>query len=203
MLRVLFVALALSGQTGQPPAEIATKSEAATFRARTNEVQVPVVVRDSKGQTVAGLRAEDFRLFDKGKPQAIVRLTPVDRESNVARTGRETPVENGGAAAPARFTVFLIDDIGSWSRQLRDAAIRYVGAAIRPEDRVAILATSRRYSIDFSADPEKLADTLRQFQIPQFVTSHQHMSLEEISRLLQDIGRQALDGLRDSVRRLS
>src|ERR1035441_9420121 len=36
------------------------------IRVQTNVVQVPVVVRDSAGKAVAGLKKSDFQLFDDG-----------------------------------------------------------------------------------------------------------------------------------------
>ena len=38
---------------------------------RANEVPVHVVVRDRDGKPVSGLSANDFRLYDDGKPQRI------------------------------------------------------------------------------------------------------------------------------------
>src|SRR5580698_9550609 len=55
--------------------EIVTHDEQATFKSRVDLVMIPVVVRDSKGHTVAGLKKEDFQLFDKGKPQNISRFS--------------------------------------------------------------------------------------------------------------------------------
>src|ERR1019366_5190689 len=55
------------------PPEVRAHESAPPFQIRveTNLVMVKVVVRDAKGRPVAGLRKEDFRLFDSGKPQDI------------------------------------------------------------------------------------------------------------------------------------
>jgi VWFA-related protein len=42
-----------------------------TFRARTDLVQVDVVVVDKDGNHVRGLKKEDFQLFDRRKPRPI------------------------------------------------------------------------------------------------------------------------------------
>src|ERR1700685_1111636 len=42
---------------------------------QTNCVQVPVVVRDSKGKSVAGLKQSDFTLTDEGHPVKIASFT--------------------------------------------------------------------------------------------------------------------------------
>src|SRR5580658_1205104 len=80
-----FVCLAAFAQ--QPPApqtpaqpekavtEMNTHDEQTTFKSRVDLVMIPVVVRDGKGKPFAGLKKEDFQLFDKGKPQNISRFS--------------------------------------------------------------------------------------------------------------------------------
>jgi VWFA-related protein len=167
-----------------------TRSEPATFRARTNEVEVPVVARDGKGRAVGGLRDTDFRLFDRGKRQTISRVTALNR-------GTESSGE------PERFTVYVLADVGGWEIRFREAAIHHMQTALTPEDRAAILSTSGRYALDFTDHPAKLVETLRRFQLSQFVPTHPRMSVEEISNLLQNLGGQTLEALRNAVRRLS
>src|SRR5277367_1690923 len=64
--------------TPPPPAsssaEITTEDKPTTFKLRVNVVEVHVVVRDSKGNAVPGLKREDFRLLDQGKPQTITNF---------------------------------------------------------------------------------------------------------------------------------
>src|SRR5580692_10244507 len=55
--------------------EMATHDEQATFKSRVDLVMIPVVVRDGHGKPVAGLKKEDFQLFDRGKPQNISRFS--------------------------------------------------------------------------------------------------------------------------------
>ncbi len=38
-------------------------------------VEVDTVVRDENGRTVSGLKAEDFKILDNGKPQAVSGFT--------------------------------------------------------------------------------------------------------------------------------
>ena len=52
-----------------------------------NLVVVAVVVRDAKGAAVGGLRKEDFRLLDNGRPQAI---TGFSVEASKPQAGRLT-----------------------------------------------------------------------------------------------------------------
>ena len=85
---VLFLAAqARSGQNPSQP-EINPNKISVTV----NAVLVPVVVRDSQGKTVGNLKREDFEVFDKNKPQAIVgfdvqrRTAALTTEPNNANT---------------------------------------------------------------------------------------------------------------------
>ena len=71
-----------------PPAdknapEISQKEAPAVFKTRVDMVSVPVVVRDSKGHALGNLTKDNFQVFDKGKPQEILRFT-------VEKSGEQT-----------------------------------------------------------------------------------------------------------------
>jgi len=51
-----------------------------TFRARTNVVTVPVLVRDEHGQAVYGLQASDFLVQDDGVTQPVLLDEAVESE---------------------------------------------------------------------------------------------------------------------------
>lgn len=111
--------------TSTPPANQANANEEVdegdVVRVETQLVSVPAVVTDRNGRPVAGLRLDNFALFEDGKPQ---RLT------NFATT--ETPFE----------IALLLDTSGSTRGDLgliRDAAKAFI-KALRPGDRVALVA---------------------------------------------------------------
>ena len=52
----------------------------ATLKVQTNEVILPVIVRDKKGQAVSNLKSDDFVLHEDGRPQTIKSFT---RETNL------------------------------------------------------------------------------------------------------------------------
>ena len=96
-------------------------SEGDVVRVETQLVSVPTVVTDRNGRQVAGLRAENFAVFEDGRPQRV---------TNFATT--EAPFE----------IALLLDTSGSTREELgliRDAAKAFVGA-LRSGDRVAIVA---------------------------------------------------------------
>jgi VWFA-related protein len=94
-------------------------------RVETQLVSVPAVVTDKNGRPLAGLKLDNFALLEDGKPQTL---------TNFATT--ETPFE----------IALLLDTSGSTREDLgliRDAANAFI-AALRPGDRVAIVAFKNR-----------------------------------------------------------
>lgn len=121
----------------------------AVFRSSTNLVQVPVVVRDSSGHAVGTLGADDFQLFDGGKPQAISRFSVEKFDSaeslqTRAKSGDANKPEQGGDAVPQvvttalpdRFVALLIDDVNLEPVEFiagRTAALHFIGT-LRPDE---------------------------------------------------------------------
>jgi VWFA-related protein len=155
----------------QEPAEVTSHEEPVTFRSRVNLVQVPVVVRDARGQAIGDLRKEDFRLTDKGKPQEITRFS---MESHGREAGAEPKAGAGeqaaGAAAPPsssvppeRFVVFLFDDRHLEAQDLliaRAAAKRRIAEIMGPEVRAALFTTTGRGEVDFTDDQAALRQAI-------------------------------------------
>jgi VWFA-related protein len=102
-----------------PPAEEVDEGD--VVRVETQLVTVPAVVTDKSGRPLAGLRAENFVMFEDGKEQHL---------TNFATT--EAPFE----------IALLLDTSGSTHEELgliRDAANAFI-YALRPGDRVGIVA---------------------------------------------------------------
>ncbi|HET9180592.1 MAG TPA: VWA domain-containing protein [Candidatus Angelobacter sp.] len=60
----------------QPEGGIATsRNDLYTYGVRVNFVQVPVTVKDSSGQLVAGLTPQDFRIYENGVRQRLTFMT--------------------------------------------------------------------------------------------------------------------------------
>ena len=109
-------------QTNTPVEEV---DEGDIVRVETQLVSVPAVVTDRNGRPLAGLKLENFVVLEDGKPQTL---------TNFATT--ETPFE----------IALLLDTSGSTREDLgliRDAANAFI-AALRPGDRVAIVAFKNR-----------------------------------------------------------
>jgi VWFA-related protein len=143
-----------------------------TLRVRVNLVLVPVVVRDGAGHAVGTLRAEDFRLFDNGKPQQIVEFSvekaaerPVAPSvgSSPIQVGRDAPSTVHLFVAPRRFTALFFDDLHLTFGDLpnvRAGALRYLSNVPPSTERVAIFTSSGQTTQDFTDDRAKLDDAL-------------------------------------------
>jgi VWFA-related protein len=158
---------------------IASPQGEVTFKAETNLVLVPVVVRDAKGNAVGNLTKEDFQLFDKGKPQEIGKFSVEDTTSLVAQD-KSVPGGNPASGQPSanpaamtipdHFVALQFDDmhmkqgqgnIGDFGDLVysRDAALKFLDT-LRPGDRVAIFTTSGSVMLDFTYDRAKLREAL-------------------------------------------
>ena len=170
---VLFAFALAGGMMAQDPAEVTSSQSSVTFSSRTDLVSVPVVVRDSKGHAIGGLRQKDFKVFDNGKPQSIVQFSVQSSETRRTTPGIQTnPVTeaNGGAvprepgvdAVPASYVAYVFDDIhmnfGDIAQMRRAAEMHFQSLAA--DRRAAIFTTSGRIFQDFTDDRAKLRETL-------------------------------------------
>src|ERR1700733_5999048 len=97
--------------------EMATHDEQATFKSRVDLVMIPVVVRDGHGKPVAGLKKEDFQLFDKGKPQNISRFTVEKAGGHNIKFSEDVDGvakpdnKDAESVIPQRYIAYLFDDV--------------------------------------------------------------------------------------------
>jgi VWFA-related protein len=173
---ILLCPLTVCAVLAQDAPEITSHQAPATFTSRANLVSVPVVVRDSKGRAVGNLRQEDFRLFDKGKPQIITKFS-VNKSGGSeaapaipASGGRQAetalsplPAVPAQPALPDRYVAYVFDDIhlkfGDLAK-VRAAAEQHFAESLAPTSRAAIYTTSGRVTLDFTGDREKLHEAL-------------------------------------------
>lgn len=154
--------------------EVSSKDTGATFKLRVNLVQVRVVVRDSKGNLVNGLKREDFQIYDQGKLQTISTFgieTPKSRQELADAAAKTQQLSEAGEALenekvvmPERFVALVFDDI---HLKMEDAVFVRASAkalidSITPTDRMAIFGTSGQLNQDFTSDKAALEKTLLQ-----------------------------------------
>jgi VWFA-related protein len=135
-----------------------------------NVVVVRVVVRDSKGHAVGGLRKEDFRITDNKKPQKIGSFSVETSEaaaspaqpSAAAPAAKAAPEATASPVAPVSYLAFYFDDLYSVQDSLYragQAAEKFL-TGLPASERVAIFTSSGFQTLDFTDDRQKIHDTL-------------------------------------------
>jgi VWFA-related protein len=121
-----------------------------TFPSRTELVTVDVVVLDDRGRPARGLTAQDFALYEDGKPQPIISFEAFDGgagEEPAAASAPAGPVaSNVGPGRPAASSfVLLVDDMSlAPSRQetVRTTLTRFLTDGVRSGDELIFATTS-------------------------------------------------------------
>ena len=156
----------LSGPSSENPAPITT------IHARSNLVVIDVVVSDSKGNPVHGLKAEDFTLMENNKPQAIKNFEehmalPVSETAKITKAEKlPAGMFTNKPLAPANgpVNVLLLDYLNTplvYQPYARQQLLDYVNKA-PAGTRIAIFALSTNLMMlqAFSSDPEVLKKAL-------------------------------------------
>lgn len=143
----------------QPPAAAPDASTPdVVFKVTTTLVQVDAVVTDSKGHYVTGLTADDFAIFEDGKPQKITNFSYVKVGSAIPAGSAPAP-KHAPKAVPAlppapaapvrpedvrRTIVLMVDDLGLSFESMafvRAALRKFVERQMQPGDLVAVCRT--------------------------------------------------------------
>jgi len=160
---------AMSGQ-GSNDKELATQEVPSPFKVQVqrNMVLVRAIVRDAKGLPVSGLKKEDFRLFDNGKPQEIDQFAVESSNGNPAvavkvpeeePTGEERSARPPEDSIPRNYQALYFDDVQMQFEDIahaRDAAERYLAATLTPAGRVGIFTSSGQGALDFTDDRSQI-----------------------------------------------
>src|ERR1700756_3363091 len=129
-------------QTPSPRNQINPANDLYKISVTTSFVQIPVMVKDSRGRRVDGLLPQDFRVLENGKPQKLTYFT----------------------SDPFQLSVALLLDVG-----MSDVAVQKVNqtysalvGAFSPYDEVALYTYSSTVSrvTDFTGKAETLTATL-------------------------------------------
>jgi hypothetical protein len=105
----------LCGQPAAAPDEIRVSSRAYaaaspySIRVETKLVELNVAVRDWKGRAIAGLKREDFRIYDEGKEREIAAFSEQS-------AGGSAPSPEGEAPAPSSAARARCSTAGTVSR---------------------------------------------------------------------------------------
>ncbi len=149
-----------------------------------SRVLVPVVVRDAQGNSVTGLKQEDFRVFDNGKPREVSGFTvekraganaPIQKSGNPQIQNSPSPLQpapptplaptddSHSVILPARITVFMVDDLHISSEDLersRQAVANALPGTLTGTDMAAVVSISGRVNTGLLRDAATLKDAL-------------------------------------------
>ena len=159
--------------------EINTRTTTVPLESRVNLVPVRVVVHDSTGRAVENLHKEDFQIKQDGQLQFITHFStemagstdkqvvrgaaiplPTDSTSSVTESAPDASAKPvaappGALTMPTRFVALLLDDVhldvGDLART-RTAALRFIDASVKPNERLAIYTISGQHQVDFTDD---------------------------------------------------
>ncbi len=118
-------------------------------------VSLQVLVTDSKGSTITGLRPENFTVYEDDVKQEISNFSPIDANITVVML-----VEY------SKNISYAIDDI--WN------SMYYFANSLRKGDWVAVVGYDMHTTIlcDFTQDRNKLYETLKRFTYPAWYESN-------------------------------
>ena len=146
----------------QAPGSSTANQTPYNLKVTSNLVVVRVVVRDAQNKPVENLKKEDFKLFDRGKLQAISQFALEIPAAQPAGVTSAQPTVTALSVLPQRFLALYFDDLNMTDTavvQVREAADRYLAANLQPGDRVGLF-TSGNSLVDFTGDPKQIHDGL-------------------------------------------
>jgi VWFA-related protein len=178
-------------------------SQQPTFTTSVNVVDVDVTVKDAQGNFVTGLTAEDFEVFEDGKPQVIQTFSfielPSERTDRFRFAGQPVAadVRTNRDVESGRVYIIVLDDLNV--APMRTAIVRrrardFVEQHFGPRDLAAVVVTSGRKDAaqEFTSDPALLLRAIDHF-------FGQRLQPAEMQRLDDYYQNQLLAGLNDTV----
>jgi VWFA-related protein len=143
------------------------------FRVPVNVVILNATVTDKNGNPVKDLTADDFRLYEDGKPQPIQTFAlesfgsdePEEPESPSPKPASTTPKPGDTRIhTHPRMISIVIDDLTMENTlefaRIIDAVKEFINKEMNPGDQVAILSGSRNVQIPFSDNKQHLLEEL-------------------------------------------
>jgi VWFA-related protein len=165
------VALCLAASLAAQPFDAAQRGPQPTFRAAIDLVQVDIVVVDKDGNPVRGLKAGDFSIFDRRKPQTIANFEEISHEpapeaEPVLLRAVKRDVASNQTAQSGRLVVMVVDDLHIYKDRTPRAKeiARKVLTDLGAQSSMAVLFTSGEHSTQVTEDQAVLTaavDTLK------------------------------------------
>ncbi|MGE0043444.1 MAG: VWA domain-containing protein, partial [Vicinamibacterales bacterium] len=134
------------------------------FRASTELVLVDVIATRADGRLARDLTADDFEIFEDGRPQVVRQFEVVNLE-RASERNPDPPGVFSNAAEPGAIFALVLDDLllqQRHTRDLRNWATRFVEEHVRPQDYLAVARTGGDSGLLLTTDHELVAATIAQ-----------------------------------------
>jgi len=158
--------------------------ESPKYTAKTNLMNVQVVVTDRKGRMVENLKKEDFELLENGKPQDISFFSISDigsgkstfvtqaRKEDDAKTAAAPPkqMQKLLSEPPARTTVVFVDTLNlsfSSLHRVKQGLRRFIEERLTEKDLVALVTSGQTLGIaqQFTRNRQLLRNAVEQIRV--------------------------------------
>jgi VWFA-related protein len=117
LVLILSAATAVFGQQPAQPASTSADQSVLTVRSGVDVVQIDVSVTDSEGMPVRGLTADDFEIFENGKPRPLAAFRavdiPIERPEEIAQQPLAEPDVLTNDRPEGRVYMFVLDEVGT------------------------------------------------------------------------------------------
>jgi len=144
----------------------------AVIRSTTRLVQLNVIVHNTKGEPVEGLKKEDFTVLDQGKEQQIAAFSAnsaAPRDASIPSLPTNVFSNRGasGAANPGSVTVILFDALNTAIQDqfyARQQVLKFL-RQLQPQDHVAIYVLTTKIIVlnEFTQDATSLLQAIQKF----------------------------------------
>ena len=146
---------------------VSARQQQPVFRARTDLVQIDVVVVDAEGRPVRGLSKDDFLVFDRARPQTVAAFEEFAHERPAAPILPPTvklDVANNTVAAADRIVMLILDDL-HFQAKTEDvkAMTRRVIEEIGTPSSLGLVTTSGTFGVEPTNDRGLLLRELDRF----------------------------------------
>ena len=145
---------------------VSAQQQAPVFRSSVSVVPITVSVVDRKGNSVEGLQAEDFKIFEGDRQREIVAFYPQVLEPGAASPPQVT-VTSGErdrlVPATRRYFVIIVG-FGDIDKPINafQGTIDFVRNGLLPQDAVSVMLFHR--ATDFTTDHEAVATVLERYR---------------------------------------
>ena len=120
-------------------------SQDASIMAKSEEVQLDVVVRDKKGRAINDLKAEDFQIFENGEPKKVLSFRLVQGPEAVGAGGLRTQLD---PMRQIRLVTLIIQCWNNDARRLaRDAAVDLLKTELPQNVYMAVMTIDHKLEV--------------------------------------------------------